>query len=89
MNMFRIITATATLAILGVSAPAFAKAHLQPADRAQEFGQKVAHNSYVVSEDAKGETDGVKGVDGMMISKDSKTFDRGADSVETRPTPKG
>ena len=73
-------TAAAALVLATTASPAFGKAHLQPADRALEFGQKVAHNSYIVSEDAKGETDDVKGVDGKEVS--STDFERGADTVE-------
>ena len=81
----RIITGLSitALAITAASGAAFAKGHAQPADQAQEFGQKVAHESYIVSEDAKGETDGTKGVDGKMIS--TTDFDRGADTV-TKPS---
>jgi hypothetical protein len=73
----------AALSIAAASAPAFAKGHDMPADQAQEFGQKVAHNSYEVSEDAKGETDGTKGVDGKTVA--GSDIDRGADTV-AKPT---
>jgi hypothetical protein len=69
-----------------VSAPAYAKGHAQPADRAQEFGQKVAHESYVTSEDAKGE-DGTKAVDGREMSKTASETDRGAKTVEKPAAP--
>lgn len=82
----RIITGLSitALAIAASSAPAVAKGHSQPADQAQDFGQKVAHESYVVSEDANGKEAGEdKGVDGKEIS--GSNFDRGADTV-TKPT---
>lgn len=81
----RLITglSIATLAFTVSSAPAFAKGHAAPADQAQQFGQKVAHESYQVSEDARGETDGTKSVDGETVS--TTTIDRGADTV-TKPT---
>ena len=81
----RIITGLSitALTIAAASAPSFAKGHAQPADPAQEFGQQVAHESYVVSEDAKGETDGTKGVDGQTNSGTKP--DRGAETV-TKPS---
>ena len=80
----RLITGlTITAFALTASGTAFAKGHSQPADPAQQFGQKVAHESYVVSEDAKAETDDTKGVDGGTIS--TTDFDRGADTV-TKPS---
>jgi hypothetical protein len=50
----RIITglSIAALAMTAASAPAFGKAHSQPADPAQEFGQDVAFNSFDVRLDA-------------------------------------
>jgi len=72
----------AALAIAAASAPALGKEHTMPADQAEQFGQKVAHESYQVSEDAKGE-DGSKAVDGETVS--TTTIDRGADTV-TKPT---
>jgi hypothetical protein len=84
--MLRFLTATAAISMLTVSAPVIAKGHAQPADKAQEFGQKVAHASYVTSEDAKGE-DGTKAVDGREMSKTAPTTERGADTVE-KPAPR-
>lgn len=82
-----IAPAAAALILATAAAPAFAKGHLQPADPAQEMGQKVAHNSYFVSEDARGEEDGEKSVDGGEISADAPTNDRGAKTVAKPDSP--
>ncbi len=88
----RIITglSIAALTITSVSAPAFGKAHAQPADPAQRFGQDVAFNSFDVRLDARamveGTDGGQKGVDGKAIS--TMTFERGADTVTKPSTPR-
>ena len=88
----RIITglSIATLAITAASAPAFGKAHSQPADPAQEFGQDVAFNSFDVRLDARamveGTDGGEKGVDGKLVSKTN--YERGADTVAKPPRPR-
>jgi len=76
----------AALAVTAGSAPAFGKAHSQPADPAQEFGQDVAFNSFDVRLDARamvaGTDGGEKGVDGKLVS--ATDYERGADTV-TKP----
>lgn len=57
--------------VLGWSAPAFAKAHSMPSDRAQTLGQANASTlepTGARNGDAKGITDGIKGIDGSSYS---------------------
>jgi hypothetical protein len=85
----RIITglSIAALTITAASTPAFGKAHAQPADPAQQFGQEVAFNSFDVRLDARamveGTDGGEKGVDGKLVS--TTNYERGADTV-TKPS---
>lgn len=70
--MRRIIAAVAaTGMVVGWTAPAFSKAHAQPSDRAQELGQANANAldpTGARNGDARGLTDGTKGVDGKSYS---------------------
>lgn len=71
-----ILIATAG-ALAFAASPALAKGHAQPADSA-DFGQNNAGASGAKNADARGLTDGEKGVDGGQTSDDAKNRDRPA-----------
>lgn len=70
--MMKSILITAAGAIALSASPALAKGHAQPADSA-EFGQGNAGASGAENADARGLTDGVKGVEGSQTSSDAKS----------------
>lgn len=71
-----ILIATAG-ALAFAASPALAKGHAQPADSA-EFGQDNAGASGAENADARGLTDGERGVDGRQTSEDAQNRDRPA-----------
>jgi hypothetical protein len=72
------------LAIAASATPALAKGHLAPTGP-HAFGQDVAHESYVVSEDANAKEGGEKGVEGQDIR--DLEVERGAKAVEKPAKP--
>lgn len=92
--MRRILASAAAIALMaGTAGTAFAKDHTQPADSADAFGQPRADESYVIGGetakvDAKGTTDGSKGID-SDISGAAQSVERQPAAPEPKKPPRG